>query len=313
MSTACATVHVPASTSNIGSGFDCIGMAVDRWLTASVVIDTESAAIVITRGGSLQSLTFPAADDLIHEGFAAACRGAGRAVPAGIAYTVTSSIPVARGLGSSAAALVAGAALADVALGLGLGLHGVATLVSQIEGHPDNASPAVFGGAMLGVANDDATVTSPCTYAFSPLPVHESLAFIFAVPSLEVTTAAARAVLPKTVSFGDAVCALQRCAALAHGLATGDDALLRRALDDVLHVPYRRSLVPGYDAVVAGAIDARAFGATLSGSGSSMVAIGRQADAAAIGAAMQTAFADAGLAAETIVTEGTVSGLRIDD
>jgi len=312
VSTACATVHVPASTSNIGSGFDCIGMAVDRWLTASVVIDPESEAIVITRGGSLQSLTFSAVDDLIHEGFAAACTRSGRAVPAGIAYTVTSSIPVARGLGSSAAALVAGAALADAALGLGLGQHGVATLVSQIEGHPDNASPAVFGGAMLGVANDDGTATSPCTYAFSPLPVHESLAFIFAVPPIEVTTAAARAVLPKSVSFGDAVCALQRCAALTHGLATGDDALLRRALDDVLHVPYRRSLVPGYDAVVAQAIGAQAFGATLSGSGSSMVAIGRRANSAAIAAAMRDAFAGAGLAPETLVTAGTVGGLRME-
>ncbi len=311
MSTARATVHVPASTSNLGSGFDCIGMAVDRWLSASVVIDATANAIVMTRGGSLQSLTGAATDDLIHEGFVAACTGAGRAVPAGIVYTVTSTIPVARGLGSSAAALIAGAALADTALGLGMGVHGVATLVSQIEGHPDNASPAAFGGAMLGVANDDASATARCTYAFSRLPVHESLAFIFAVPPLEVTTAAARAVLPKTVTFADAVCALQRSAALTHGLATGDDALLRRALDDVLHVPYRRSLVPGYDAVVAGAIGARAFGATLSGSGSSMVAIGQRVHAAAIAAAMQREFASAGLAAETLVTAGIVDGLRI--
>jgi len=311
MSTARATVHVPASTSNLGSGFDCIGMAVDRWLSASVVIDAAANAIVMTRGGSLESLTCAATDDLIHEGFVAACTSAGRAVPGGITYTVTSTIPVARGLGSSAAALIAGAALADAALGLGMGVHGVATLVSQIEGHPDNASPAAFGGAMLGVANDDASATTPCTYAFSPLPVHESLAFIFAVPPLEVTTAAARAVLPRTVSFGDAVCALQRSAALTHGLATGDAALLRRALDDVLHVPYRRSLVPGYDEVVVGAIGARAFGATLSGSGSSMVAIGQREHAAAIALAMQRGFASAGLAVETLVTAGIVDGLRI--
>jgi homoserine kinase len=312
MSSARASVHVPASTSNLGSGFDCIGMAVDRWLSASVVIDAAANAIVMTRGGSLASLTCSATDDLIHEGFAAACTGAGREVPRGITYTVTSTIPVARGLGSSAAALVAGAALADAVLELGMGVHGVATLVSQIEGHPDNASPAAFGGAMLGVANDDATASTPCTYAFSRLPVHDSLAFIFAVPPLEVTTAAARAVLPTTVPFGDAVCALQRSAALTHGLATGDDALLHRALDDVLHVPYRRSLVPGYDAVVAGAKAARAFGATLSGSGSSMVAIGRREHAAAIALAMQHGFASAGLAAETHVTSGMVGGLRID-
>ncbi len=312
MSVAHATVHVPASTSNLGSGFDCIGMAVDRWLTASVMVDDAGTAVTMTRAGSLQSLSCAPTDDLIHDGFVAACARAGRAVPPGITYDVTSSIPVARGLGSSAAALVAGAALADVALGLGLGVHGIATLVSQIEGHPDNASPAAFGGAMLGVANDDATAATPCTYAFSSLPVHASLAFVFAVPPLEVTTAAARAVLPTHVSFGDAICALQRSAALTHGLATGDAALLGRALDDVLHVPYRRTLVPGYDSVVAAARAAGAFGGTLSGSGSALVAIGRPADAHAIATAMQAAFAAHGLSAETLVTTATVGGLRTD-
>ena len=307
-----STVHVPASTSNLGSGFDCVGMAVDRWLTAHVVVDPSSHVVTMTRGGALQALTCPATDDLIHEGFVAACERAGHDVPAGIAYDVTSTIPVARGLGSSAAALVAGAALADAALNLGLGVHGVATLVSQIEGHPDNAAPAAFGGAMLGVANDDATATSAATYAFATLPVHPSLAFVFAVPPLEVTTAAARAVLPATVSFSDAIRGLQRSAALTHGLATGDAALLRQALDDVLHVPYRRTLVPGYDAVVSGSMAAGAYGATLSGSGSSMVAIGPRERADAIAEAMRQGFAGAQLAAETLVTAGTVGGLRTE-
>jgi homoserine kinase len=166
---------------------------------------------------------------------------------------------------------------------------------------------------MLGVANDDATATAPATYAFAALPVHESLAFVFAVPPLEVTTAAARAVLPGHVSFGDAIRGLQRSAALTHGLASGDAALLRQALDDVLHVPYRRALVPGYDAVVTAAMTAGAFGGTLSGSGSSMVAIGRREHAMAIADAMRAAFASAGMGAETFVTDGHVGGLRIGE
>lgn len=311
MSSARATVHVPASTSNLGSGFDCIGMAVDRWLTASVIVDAAGSGVRMTRHGTLQALSCAAADDLVHQGFVAACRQGKCPVPAGITYDVTSTIPVARGLGSSAAALVAGAALADVALALELGMHGVATLVSQIEGHPDNASPATFGGAMLGVANDDATALTPASYLFSTLPVHASLVFVFAIPPLEVTTADARAVLPAQVSFGDAVRALQRSAALTHGLATGDAGLLRQALDDVLHVPYRRSLVPGYDAVVADAMAAGAFGATLSGSGSTTVAIGRREQQDSIANAMACAFHRAGLEAETFITAGTVSGLRI--
>ncbi len=305
-----ASVRVPASTSNLGGGFDCVGMAVDRRLHASVTVDPATHVVTMQRGGSLTSLKCDALDDLVFEGFAAACKRRGMAVPSGLAFNVTSDIPVARGLGSSAAALVAGAALADEALHLHLGNDGVATLVSQIEGHPDNAAPAVFGGAMLGVARDDATALQPCTYAFSTLPVHPSLAFIFAVPPLEVTTASARAVLPKHVSFSDAVCAVQRSAALVHGLATGDADLLSRALDDVLHVPYRMALIPGYEAVVSAARTAGAFGGTLSGSGSAMVAIGRPGDAEAIAFAMRAAFAAHRLTAQTIVTAGVVAGLQ---
>ncbi len=264
----------------------------------------------MARSGSLTSLQCAPTEDLVYEGFAAACGRVNVPMPAGLAFEVSSEIPVARGLGSSAAALVAGAALADAALTLSLGADGVATLVSQIEGHPDNAAPAVFGGAMLGVARDDATLTDPCTFAFSSLPVHASLSFIFAVPPLEVTTASARAVLPRSVSFHDAVCAVQRSAALVHGLSTGDADLLSRALDDVLHVPYRQGLIPGYTTVVSAARAAGAFGGTLSGSGSAMVAIGRQADAPAIAAAMQAAFAAHGLTAQTITTAGAVAGLQ---
>ena len=310
MTAARATVHVPGSTSNLGSGFDCVGMAVDRWLTASIVIDESRSGVTMVRGGALASLACAATDDLVHAGFVAACERMACAVPLHLAYDVTSTIPVARGLGSSAAALVAGAALADAALSLGLGTHGVATLVSQIEGHPDNASPAAFGGAMIGVSRDDATAHSPCTYAFSQLAVHDTLAFVFAVPPMEVTTAAARAVLPSQVSFGDAVRALQRSAALVQGLATGDADLLARALDDVLHVPYRRALVPAYDAIISAACAAGAFGATLSGSGSAIVAVGRPAETGPIADAMLAAFAAVGMSAETLVTTGVVGGLR---
>ena len=304
------SVRVPASTSNLGGGFDCVGMAVDRWLHASVTVDHAVSGVTMQRSGSLAALQCGPLEDLVYEGFVAACRRRGLPVPSGLAFDVSSDIPVARGLGSSAAALVAGAALADDALHLHLGNDGVATLVSQIEGHPDNAAPAVFGGAMLGVARDDATATQPCTYAFSTLHVHPSLAFVFAVPPLEVTTASARAVLPKSVSFSDAVCAVQRSAALVHGLATGDADLLSRALDDVLHVPYRMGLIPGYEAVVAAARTAGAFGGTLSGSGSAMVALGRPHDAPAIAVAMRAAFSLHGLTAQTIVTAGVVSGLQ---
>ena len=305
-----SVVSVPGSTSNLGGGFDCVGMAVDRWLTASVEIDAHAHGVRIARSGTLAALSCSALDDLLYAGFAAACRQAHHETPPGLSFTVTSTIPVARGLGSSAAALVAGAGLADAALGLGLGGGGVALLVSQLEGHPDNAAPSVYGGAMLGVARNGVHGESDDRYVFSPLAVHPSLAFVFAVPPLEVTTAAARAVLPAMVPFTQAVQALQRSAALVHGLATGEAELLTMALTDVLHVPYRRALVPGYDAVVAAACRSGAFGGTLSGSGSALLAIGPRDLAPAIASAMVAAFAANGLDASSFVSEGAVGGMR---
>jgi len=310
MTTWHARTSVPASTSNLGSGFDCVGMAVDRWLTASVEASDLWTGVRMMRAGTLTSMRLDPARDLLYEGFAAACQRCAVPVPTGLDFQATSSIPVSRGLGSSAAALVAGAALADAALSLGLGADGIAQLVSQVEGHPDNAAPSVFGGAMLGVSRHGAVAGGARGYAFSQLTVHPSLAFVFAVPSLEVTTAAARAVLPMHVSFTDAVLALQRSAALVHGLATGDPALLTMALDDVLHVPYRRQLVPGYDAVVTAACAAGACGATLSGSGSAMVAITTASRSGAVERAMEQAFTAFGHDVETIVMAGAIGGMQ---
>ncbi len=305
-----ATVSVPGSTSNLGGGFDCVGMAVDRWVTASVEIDAHSPGVRIARSGTLAALTCNPLDDLLYCGFAEACRQAHQETPPDLSFTVTSTIPVARGLGSSAAALVAGAGLADAALGLGLGVRGIALLVSRLEGHPDNAAPSTFGSAMLGVARNAIHGDSDDRYVFSPLAVHPSLAFVFAVPELEVTTAAARAVLPATVPFAQAVQAVQRSAALVHGLATGEAELLTMALSDVLHVPYRRALVPGYDAVVAAACRSGAFGGTLSGSGSALLAVGPKNLAPAMASAMVAAFAANGLDASSFLSEGAVGGMR---
>ena len=122
-------------------------MAVDRWLTASVEaednVDSGGAAVTVTRAGSLASLALPPEDDALYAGFVAACTAVDRAVPERLAFSVDSGIPVARGLGSSSAALVAGARLANAALELGLDVRGLAELCTRIEGHP-TTSPLLF-------------------------------------------------------------------------------------------------------------------------------------------------------------------------
>jgi homoserine kinase len=212
---------------------------------------------------------------------------------------VHSEIPVSRGLGSSSAALIAGASLANEALGLGLDRNALAQLCTGIEGHPDNVGPALFGGAVMGVPS--AGVDSASDWVFAPIAVHPDLAFAFVVPPFPVETAAARAVLPREIPHRVAVRATGKSAALAHGLVTGDAALLRIALDDVLHVPYRRHLIPGYDEVVRAARDAGAYGATLSGSGSTLLAVAPQDAIVSVAVAMRRRWSAMGVEAESFV------------
>ncbi|HYK82249.1 MAG TPA: homoserine kinase [Gemmatimonadales bacterium] len=291
---ASVTVRVPGSTSNLGAGFDCLGVAVGRWLRVTVERGRAATAapVALQRGGTLRVLDLPPERDLLYRGFAAACRTAGCAVPHPLALTADSDIPVARGLGSSAAATVAGAAAATALLDLELGPDALAALCAELEGHPDNVAPAIYGGANLVLRGPDGLM-------ITPLPVHAALAFAFAIPEFTVETRQARAVLPETVPHAQAVAAAAKSAALVHGLAHADPRLLAAGLDDVLHVPYRRSLVPGYDAVTAAARQAGAYGATLSGSGPTVVAVAPVASVARVADAMVAAWRTHGTAAES--------------
>ena len=300
-----ARVRVPASSANVGAGYDCIGFAVDRWLSASVTASADSRRgapeVMITRKGTVASLKVATANDAVFVGFSAACTASRRPLPRRTEFEVDSDIPTSRGLGSSTAALVAGASLANEALELGLDRRALAMLCTEIEGHPDNVAPAVFGGAVLGVPEQR---IGSRHWVFAPIDVNPALAFAFVIPDVLIETAAARALLPHDVSHGVAVRAAGKAAALSQGLVTGDAALLRVALDDVVHVPYRRHLVPGYTDVVSAARAAGAFGATLSGSGSAMLAIASQDVVEGVAEAMRQAFADCGVVAESFVQRG---------
>jgi len=293
-----ARVRVPATSSNLGSGFDCIGIAVDRWLVASVRLG--GTGISIRRYGTLSAVRVRADQDLFTRGFRAAS-AAGGASPGGATIEATSDIPVGCGLGSSAAAIVAGALLADQALELGLSRTRILEIGTAIEGHPDNVAPAICGGAVL-------SVQTPKGLVASSLRVSPAIELLIAVPPFPNDTKAARAVLPHTLPHTDAVVAAGRAASLVQGLATGDGALLGAALDDVLHVPFRRERIPGYDAVVAAAQSAGAFGATLSGAGSAILAIAPRERSAAVGAAMIAAWRATGVAAELVRSARPVPG-----
>lgn len=304
------TVRVPASTSNLGAGFDCVGVAVDRWLAIHVTVGGNTQT-TIERRGTLAALDLLPERDLIVRGFVAACEAAHVAAPR-VHIEADSTIPVGRGLGSSAAACVAGALAANDLLALGFDADAIVNVAANIEGHPDNVAPAVRGGAVLGVRTDaDRNGTASGAWYVAPLRVDPSLRLAFAIPDFEIATRAARSVLPRDVEFATAVDAAARAAALVAGLASGDHSLLRAGFDDVLHVPHRRALIPGYDTVVAAAIAHGAHGATLSGSGSSLVAVAPAARAGTVATAMCDAWRQIGVVAEALVSAGEVPGATV--
>lgn len=294
-------VRVPASSSNLGSGFDCVGIAIDRWLTASVTVETTGIGFSIRRRGKLSTVKVRADQDLFTRGFRAACSAGAGVLPTGVTIDASSDIPIGCGMGSSAAAIVAGALLADAALELGLSRAQLLDICTTIEGHPDNVAPAIHGGAVLGVHTSRGWVASP-------LRVADGIELLIAVPPFPNDTKAARAALPQTLPHTDAVLAVGRAAALVQGLATGEGALLATALDDVLHVPFRRGRIPGYDVVVQAARAAGAFGATLSGAGSAILAIAPRELAAQVGAAMLAAWRAADVEAELVRSTHPVPG-----
>jgi homoserine kinase len=307
---ATVVVRVPASTANVGAGFDRIAIAVDRWLTAWVVQSGRArSGVTVRRRGTLTGLGPPQGmstnRDMLVQGFAAACRIARRNMPGGLTIDVTSAIPVARGLGSSAASAVAGLMLANAALRLGLTVRQLLVAGAELEGHPDNVGAAILGGGVL-IIGDTAT-----TWRALRLSIRYNLRLVLAVPALSVETRRARARLPTVIPHATGVAAAMRSAALVVGLAHPTREVLRLALDDVLHVPYRRELVQGYDEVVAAAHEAGALGATLSGSGPSIVAITDVKRAPVVRQAMVKAWRERGVKSTGFVSLPSVSGARL--
>lgn len=294
-----ATARVPCSTSNLGAGFDCLGLAFRRYLEATFQPDDRPLAI--DYAGTLAD--FAPTDDILLAAFRARAAHHGVSDVRGRIHA-HSDIPVARGLGSSAAATVAGLLLADAALGHASDRAELLRIATLREGHPDNAAPALLGGLVaVARAADD----SPHAL---PLPLSPDIGFVYAAPEVEVATPAARAALPAQVPHALAVRALGRMAALVHGLATADPSLLQLGLLDELHVPYRLPLIPRAADAFAAAAAAGGWGATISGSGSGLIALCPPARADAVLAAMQHALGADGLATVGFVAAADTAGAQ---
>ncbi len=251
-------VEVPASVANLGSGFDGLGVALALYLRVEGGPAEEDVFLYHGEGRVEDG-----ANSLVHRAWRAAFQVVEQPPPP-LAVRVENPIPLARGLGSSAAAAVAGAALADLALGGALGRQGVFEVAATLEGHPDNAGASAFGGLVVGVG--------PPWQAVS-LPLPEGLLFAVAAPPFTVPTEKARRALPAAVPLADAVFNLTRAALWPAALAAGRLDLLKEAARDRLHQPYRLGLMPGAEAAIEAAYAAGALAAFVGGAGPAVAAL----------------------------------------
>jgi homoserine kinase len=278
-----AKVRVPATTSNLGPGFDCLGLALGLYneVTAELY-DKRGPIEVVVEGEGAEKL--PKDETNLIARAAKTLGGCDQRV----VFRATNRIPLARGLGSSAAAAVAGLFAGDKLLNLKTPPDQLLRYAAVMEGHPDNAAPAALGGFVLSVkgARDFQTHS---------LPFHKDLCAVVCSPDFELATKEARAVLPPTVMREEAVENVSRVSLLVDALARGRWSDLGEAMRDRLHEPYRAKLVPGLHKVCDAARAAAPCGAALSGAGPSVLALCQKGkDADKIGRAMQAAFFTAG-------------------
>jgi homoserine kinase len=276
-------VIVPASTSNLGPGFDFLGLALSLRLEASCVGPSPSGRHEFASLEGTASAWPRDATNLLFRAFDLAAERLGLG-PSARRFSVHSEIPIARGLGSSGAAVVAGLRLASELAPRQASLDELLRWGLEIEGHPDNSSAALLGGCTLAVPIGGGRLR------IVRQEVHEDLAFALAWPSKGLATAAARGVLPREVKFRDAVENPRRLALLLEGLRRADPELLALGGEDRLHVPYRLPLIPGGAAALEAARARGAWLATISGSGSGLVAIGARDRIEAITSAMVAAL-----------------------
>jgi len=331
------TVTVPATTANLGPGFDCIGAALSLYnrfqfsrLEPSateklkITVTGQEAAKVKTDDSNLAYQAFIKLYDRLNQS------------PPPVAIHIDMQVPLARGLGSSATAIIGGLVGANELAGKPLSQVEVMQLAIELEGHPDNVVPALLGGCRLAASNappqpplskgglreefppreaglreesplDAEILPSPPrslggqgggSWEICDIPWHPNIVPVVAIPDFELSTAEARKVLPADYSRADAIFNAAHLGLLVRALETGNENWLRCALQDKIHQPYRQSLIKGYEAVQQAALNAGAYGMVISGAGPTLLALTDATNADAVEKAMAAAWGEFGVKAD---------------
>ncbi len=294
------TVHVPATTANLGPGYDCLGLALG--LHNEITLATADEPGVAIDGEGAESLPRDRTH-LVLGAAQAAADAAGVELPV-LELHQRNRIPLARGMGSSSAAIVGGIVAANTLLDLGLSERQMLDVATAVEGHPDNVAPALLGGLTVCCTLESGEVM------VERLDVAPGLSCVVAIPDFEVATHEARKALPQTIDHADGVFNLCRVGLIVAALSTGDFGVLGEAMRDRLHQPYRAHLVPGMDEAIAAALDCGAHGAALSGSGPTVAAFVSDRGEE-VGEAMVNAFRRAGTTAIARELPLSAEGARV--
>jgi homoserine kinase len=291
------TVSVPATTANIGPGFDCLGAALT--LYNEFGFTRSAAGLKITVTGLDADRVDCDTNNLVYQAFVEFYQRLQQPVP-GLDLTIQMNVPLARGLGSSATAIVGGLVGANALAGDPLSMEQLAEIATDMEGHPDNVVPALLGGARISASGVDRS------WEVAPLVWHHGVVPVVAIPDFELPTHVARSVLPESYSRADVIFNAAHLGLLLQGLAAGNHDWLVAALQDKVHQPYRKALIVGYDVVEAAAIAAGAYGVVISGAGPTLLALAPSDRSEVVRDAMQTAWQAFNVNAEALV-------LRLDE
>lgn len=261
-------VQVPATTANIGAGFDCLGAALTLYNQFRFTLAEADAPFFTLEviGAEVEAKKLEATpDNLLYRAFAALYKKIDQPVP-NIQIAIDLNVPLSRGLGSSATAIAGGVVGANALAGSPLSPAEVMHLAIDIEGHPDNVVPALLGGCQLSVKHQQDWLICPWVW-------HDAIVPVVASPNFELSTEESRKVLPKQYMLAQAVFNASRLGLLSYGLSQNNQGYLQAALDDQLHQPYRKNLIKGYDQVRGAAIAAGAYGMVISGAGPTLLAL----------------------------------------
>lgn len=293
--------HIPASTANIGPAFDCLALALDLWNEVEFELGGKGMHITVQGEGAERLPRHPR--NLVYRAFCRVYEEVSLPPPENIRIRCTNRIPLSSGLGSSAAASLAGLLGGNALLGNPLKPELVLRLGAELEGHADNLAAALHGGLVLVKHTDWRTTAQPLDCA--------ALQAVYVLPQVRLSTRAARAALPRKVALADAVFNIGHALAVADALRRGDLAALAGAMQDRLHQPYRLPLLPGAaDALAAAAHLGAAAG--LSGAGPGVIAFVRPDEQETVRQAMQAAFERQNLPSRVFLFSSTAQGAHMD-